>query len=36
MGEHKEACYIERHGKSWPGKLGDYCNKLPGALLNKL
>ena len=26
MGEHKEARYIEGHGKSGPGKSGDYCN----------
>ena len=24
-GEHKEARYIEGHGKSGPGKSGDYC-----------
>ena len=25
IGEHKEARYIEGHGKSGPGKSGDYC-----------
>ena len=26
IGEHKEARYIEGHGKSGPGKSGDYCS----------
>ena len=33
-GEHKEARYIEAHGKSGPGKSGDYCTPKSKNLKN--